>query len=367
MSKHHKRKNYGTQFFASPREGLTLEILAQAEKAGAKAGYAIAKEQLYRDTNGGVELTEEQSAELLAAAERAGAASALVAARKVLDKALRTSAIPDNPQSSFAQPPRPFEKPRKSFDQHVLTITSVEKLNPQIVRVIASAPNLDGYRSNGALDEYVKVFVADPRLGLEPPYDLRALRQRLPRTQVPRSKSYTIHWIDTVVPEIAIDFVVHGEPGTVGHWASTVQPGDPLVISPGRSKHALSLNADYFVLAADEAGLPAICKVLEALPATAQGIALIEVTDQQSVFDVKHPSGVVLRWLSRGSAPAGRSNILANAMQNLSLPHSDLGVIVHAERTAIKEINRIVQHWNVDKRSTHISSYWTLRGGEKRH
>ncbi|PQZ86828.1 hypothetical protein CQ012_12910 [Arthrobacter sp. MYb214] len=396
MSKHHKYKSYGPQYTVTPREGLTLEILAQAEKAGAKAGYAMAKEQLYRNIGNSSVLNEQETDELLAAAERAGAAAALTAARKVLDKTLRTSfkhyhhSTAQGPAQQLA--PQPFapaqtrsysetyEEPlaqhtpalgyldpsREKVDQHILTITRVEQLNDQMVRIIAGAPDLDGYRSNGAIDEYVKVFAADPALGLEPPYDLRALRQRLPRDQVPRSKSYTIRWINAVVPEIAIDFVVHGEPGTVGHWAGTAQPGDPLVISPSRSKSSLSLNADYYVLAADEAGIPAICKALEALPSDARGLALLEVADQNAMFDVKHPPGVDLRWLPRDGVPAGRSSLLADELRSLPLPPLRLGLIAHAERSTVKEISQVARHWHLDKRSSHISSYWTLREGRLR-
>lgn len=398
MSKHHKYKSYGPQYAVTPREGLTLEILAQAEKAGAKAGHAVAKEQLYRSIGNSSALNEQQTGELLAAAERAGAAAALSAARKVLDKTLRTSfkhyphapshapapASPVDPppwaptetDSSAETYEEPLaqhvpalghvEYPMKKVDQHVLTITRIERLNDQMVRIMAGAPDLDGYRSNGAIDEYVKVFVADSALGLVPPYDLRDLRRRLPREQVPRSKSYTVRWIDALVPEIAIDFVVHGEPGTVGHWAGTVQPGAPLVISPSRSKSSVSLNADYYVLAADEAGIPAISKALEALHPESQGVALLEVADQNAMFDVKHPPGVVLRWLSRDGAPAGRSTVLADELVSLPLPHSRIGVIAHAERSAVKEISRVVQRWNLDKRATHLSSYWTLREGRMR-
>lgn len=391
MSKHHKYKGYGPQYTVTPREGLTLEVLAQAEKAGAKAGYAVAKEQLYRNIGDNSMLNEQQTDELLAAAERAGAAAALAAARKVLDKTLRTSfkhyhhapaqaspaplapppAVPTETRSYAETYEEPIarhtpalgyqEPPRTKVDQHVLTITRVERLNDQMVRIIAGAPDLDGYRSNGAIDEYVKVFVADPALGLEPPYDMRDLRQRLPREKVPRSKSYTIRWIDALVPEIAIDFVVHGEPGTVGHWAGTVQPGAPLVISPPRSKSSLSLNADYYLLAADEAGIPAICKALEALPADAHGMALLEVADRDAMFDVKHPPGVDLRWLPRDGISAGRSTLLADELRSLPLPHLRIGLIAHAERSVVKEISQVARHWHLDKRSTHISSYWTLR------
>jgi len=388
MSKHHKHRGYGAQFSVSPKEGLTLEVLAMAEKAGAKAGYAVAKEELYRSISSNQFLNEQETDELLAAAQRAGSAAALAAARKVLDKTLRTSfnhhhrpadshlmgaTTPEPPANTYEEPLAKYspplgllDTPRAKVVQHVLTITRVQRLNDQMVRLIASAPNLDGYRSNSALDEHVKVFVADPALGLAPPYDVRALRHRLPREQVPRSKSYTIRWVDPVLNELAIDFVVHGEPGAVGHWAGMVQPGDPLVISPARSKSSPSLDASYYVLAADEAGLPAIAKVLEALPANAEGTALFEVADENAMFDVKHPEGVVLRWLSRGSMPAGKSNVLPSTLQSLALPAGQVGVIAHAERSTVKAISRITEYWHLDKHSSHISSYWTLREGRLR-
>ena len=391
MSKH-KYNKYGPQVSISAKEGLTLEVLKRAEKAGAQAGQATAKEHLYQSIARGSLLNEQQTDELLAAAERAGAAAALTAARKVLDKTLRTSFRPshyappapgaasdaapaaapetrpysetyEEPLARYSPPVRHVEAPRLKVDQHVLTVTRVQKLSDQLVRLVASAPKLDGYRSNGALDEYVKVYAADPALGLVPPYDLRELRQRLPREQVPRSKSYTIRWIDPVVDELAIDFVIHGEPGTVGHWAGTVEPGAALVISPARSKTSIQLGADYYVLAADEAGIPAISKILEALPEYAQGVALLEIADEGAMFDVKHPQGIDLRWLSRDGVPAGRSDVLAEAFQTLAVPRQGLGVVAHAERSTVKAISRICERWNLSKRSSHISSYWTLREG----
>lgn len=391
MSKH-KYNKYGPQVSISAKEGLTLEVLKLAEKAGAQAGQATAKEHLYQSIARGSLLNEQQTDELLAAAERAGAAAALTAARKVLDKTLRTSFRPshyappapgaasdaapaaaqetqpysetyEEPLARYSPPVSQVEAPRHKIDQHVLTITRVQKLSDQLVRLVASAPKLDGYRSNGALDEYVKVYAADPALGLVPPYDLRELRQRLPREQVPRSKSYTIRWIDPVVDELAIDFVLHGEPGTVGHWAGTVEPGAALVISPARSKTSIQLGADYYVLAADEAGIPAISKILETLPEHAQGVALLEIADERGMFDVKHPEGVELRWISRDGVPAGRSDVLAHAFQTLEIPNRSLSVVAHAERSSVKAISRICDRWNLSKRSSHISSYWTLRKG----
>lgn len=389
MSKHHKYRRYESSYMARPKDGIALEILANAEKAGAKAGYAAAKEQLYRSIGTSGAMGQAEIDELLAAAERAGAAAALASARKVLSKTLRTSFSPaatqltaplpsasqvdnyvsktepefsyEEPLAKYTPPIGNFYMPKGKTDQHVLTVTRVQKLSEQMVRVIASAPNLDGYRSNGALDEYVKVFVADPSLGLTPPYDIKSLRQRLPRGLMPRSKSYTIRWIDTLTDELAIDFVVHGEPGTIGHWAGTVEPGAALVISEARSKSSLRLASDFYVLAADEAGIPAISKILEALPADTAGFALLEVADEQAMFDVKHPPKVDLRWIARAGVPAGRSNVLLSAFQSLPMPDFNTTVVAHAERSTVKALGHVSDQWRIPKERRYISSYWTLR------
>lgn len=373
MSKHHKHRNYGTQFSITSREGLTLEILALAEKAGAKAGYNLAKEELYRSIGSDQLLDEQQTDELLAAAERAGAAAALVAARKVLDKTLRTS-FQQRPQPSTASPLADEATPanrvpvseshaalRNKVDQHVLRITRVERLNDQMVRIIASAPNLDGYRSNSALDEYVKVFVADPALELVPPYDMRDLRRRLPREHLPRSKSYTIRWVDRASEELAIDFVLHSGHGSVGAWASTAKPGDPLVISAARSKTSFTLPDGPVIFAADEAGIPAVSLALKRLSEQAIGLVFLEVASAQDTFDIPHPAGVNLHWVSRDGALAGANDLLVHALDSLPRPDPRTVVIAHAERTAAKKISRLVAGWGLEKKRVNVSSYWTLR------
>ncbi|WP_347038853.1 hypothetical protein AAHB37_01830 [Glutamicibacter halophytocola] len=100
MSKHHKHRGYGAQFSVSPKEGLTLEVLAMAEKAGAKAGYAVAKEELYRNIASSQFLNEQETDELLAAA----------AARRVSSSAGCSAQSPRQDASHFLQPPSPARR-----------------------------------------------------------------------------------------------------------------------------------------------------------------------------------------------------------------------------------------------------------------
>ncbi|WP_404288863.1 siderophore-interacting protein [Glutamicibacter arilaitensis] len=343
-----------------------LQTINRAERAGGKLGYKIAKKELKNARYEGFELSEQQSEELLVAAERAGAAAAVAAARRMLGKSLhkKQGKLPgeNTGHNQKIRPDRAEVAARnQGTGQHVLTVKRVEHLSSEMIRVIAGADQLAGFRPNGKADQYVKVYFADRELGLTAPYDLKALRHQLPRDQVPRTRSYTIRWVDRPAEELAIDFVVHGDRGSGGSWAAKVSPGDSLVISGPRGKFTPSTKAEYYLFAADEAGIPAVSVALSMLRADAQGIALLEVADAASEFEIDHPVGIELRWLHRNGLRPGTSDLLPPALHALGQPSSGTSVMAHAERSTAKAISNITAQWGLNKKYVHVSSYWTLR------
>ncbi|MGG5752135.1 SIP domain-containing protein [Zafaria sp. Z1313] len=116
-------------------------------------------------------------------------------------------------------------------------------------------------------------------------------------------------------PEIDIDFVMHvheedgrlvGGPASV--WAAGAVAGDPLTLLGPNGRLT---GPDYggiefrpgaarrLLLAGDETAAPAICSILDALPAGFTGDALIEVPTAADVLDGPSRSGVAVRWLPR--------------------------------------------------------------------
>ncbi|GAA1498135.1 SIP domain-containing protein [Paeniglutamicibacter kerguelensis] len=131
-------------------------------------------------------------------------------------------------------------------------------------------------------------------------------------------------------PEIDIDFVLHlrteggrltGGPATV--WAAQAQLGDELLIL---GPNAALCDANYggiefrpgtatrILLAGDETAAPAICSILESLPAGITGHALIEVPTTEDIQGSSTRSGVSVQWLPRGSHPHGE--LLASAVRS---------------------------------------------------
>ena len=60
-----------------------------------------------------------------------------------------------------------------------------------------------------------------------------------------------------------------------------------------------------FLLVADETAVPAALAILESLPATTTGAALLEVPHNGDALSVRAPAGVQVRWLPREGADVG--------------------------------------------------------------
>jgi NADPH-dependent ferric siderophore reductase len=113
---------------------------------------------------------------------------------------------------------------------------------------------------------------------------------------------------------LVVDFVLHLDHGATGPgsaWASRASVGDRLVLVAPRKGHPFGGiefapgNARLLLMAADETAVPAVCSILEDLPASARGVAFMEVPDPADAQEVDHPVGVEVVWLPRGEEPLG--------------------------------------------------------------
>jgi len=262
----------------------------------------------------------------------------------------------------------------KNRPQSVFVVERTERLSPHMVRVHLGGPAFDDFvagadpQSLAATDTYVKLLLAKPGLGLEPPYDLEALRETLPKQDRPARRTYTVRAVDHGTRTIAIDFVVHGVDGLAGPWAASAQPGDRLAMSfPGGGYAPSDDPAVTHVLLGDDSALPAIGAALEAMHAAATGVALVEVAGPGDEQTIRHPAGVDLRWLHRDATGAEPGTLLLAAAGALSRPSSPVQVFAHGERAAMKAIRRLLQdEWQLEKRDLSLSAYWALGRAEDR-
>ncbi|ADG78972.1 Siderophore-interacting protein OS=Tsukamurella paurometabola (strain ATCC 8368 / DSM / CCUG 35730 / CIP 100753 / JCM 10117 / KCTC 9821 / NBRC 16120 / NCIMB 702349 / NCTC 13040) OX=521096 GN=Tpau_2366 PE=4 SV=1 [Tsukamurella paurometabola] len=229
-------------------------------------------------------------------------------------------------------------KPRRTRPQYQLTVVRTERLSEHLVRVVAEGdalatfgdPELPGLPST---DSYVKLLFGDV------------------------TRTYTVRSFDRPARRITIDFVVHGDEGLAGPWAQRAEPGDSITLMGPGGSYTPDPDAAWHLLAGDLSAVPAIASALEALPADAHGLALIETTDGERI-ELAAPSGIEVRWLT--NPDTADTEFLSRAVRTARWPE-DRGtahVFAHGERESIKAIRRVLRELGLPRERLSISGYW---------
>ncbi|MDT5004743.1 MAG: hypothetical protein QOJ24_1919 [Mycobacterium sp.] len=253
---------------------------------------------------------------------------------------------------------------------HTFEVLRTENLTPHIVRVVLGGSGFDTFTPNGYTDAYVKiVFVRDDvdAATLPQPLTLDSFNA-LPVEHRPTVRTYTVRNVDTERRELTIDFVVHGEHGVAGPWASAATPGQRAFLMGPSGAYAPDPAADWHLIAGDEAALPAIGAALEALPDNAVGKVFIEVAGPEDEIPLAAPDGVGVNWIYRGGradlVPEDRagdfSPLIAAVKETNWLPgqvqvfiHGEAQAVMHNLRPYIRKDRGVEAKW-----ANSISGYW---------
>jgi NADPH-dependent ferric siderophore reductase len=246
------------------------------------------------------------------------------------------------------------ERPERPVTTGV--VRRVEQLTPHVIRVVVGGAGLATISAGTYTDQYVKLQFPRPGVFYPEPFDLRAVRA-MPREQWPVVRTYTIRrWVPDV-PEMWIDFVVHGDKGVAGLWAVRARPGDPVLFVGPSGAYSPDPAADWHLLVGDESALPAISAALEAMPVNAVARVFVEVAEPAEQQKLDLPGGAELVWLHRGDRPVGEA--LVQAVRELAFPVGQVRAFVHGEAGFVKELRghlRRDRGLSMDQLS--ISGYW---------
>ncbi|ARP73963.1 NADPH-dependent ferric siderophore reductase [Streptomyces pluripotens] len=232
-----------------------------------------------------------------------------------------------------------------------------ERLTPHMQRVVLGGEGLSGFAADTCTDHYVKLLFAPAGVTYPEPFDLERIRAEFPREQWPVTRTYTVRAWDGEHRELTLDFVVHGDEGLAGPWATRVRPGETVRFMGPGGAYAPAPDADWHLLAGDESALPAIARALENLPTGARVHAFVEVQgpDEEQKID----SDVAVVWLHRGDRPVGKA--LLEAVQALDFPGGRPHAFVHGEAGFVKELRRLLRiERQLPREDLSISGYWRL-------
>ena len=244
--------------------------------------------------------------------------------------------------------------PRQRVLRHA-TVTSSERVSPQLIRLTFDSPDLIGL-DLPFTDHYVKLLFPPQDAPYSHPVDPEQAATQYPEHR-PVTRTYSLRYRDTVSGTMALDFVTHGDTGLAGPWAQRANPGDAISYFGPGGAWAPSADYDHFVLVGDEAASPAICAALDEFPEGATGVAFLEVAEQSAVFDIPEPDGVQIVWVFRDGAPFGQR--LAQAVRASQIAEGRTGWFVHGVAEMVKDLRRhLFVERGVSKSDASISGYW---------
>jgi len=258
-------------------------------------------------------------------------------------------------------------RPRAPRPQIILEVVRSSWVTPHLVRLTLGGPGFADFQPKEATDSYVKISFAKPELGLEPPYDLAALRETLAPADLPVTRTYTVRRVDQAAGTMDIDFVVHGDEGIAGPWAAAAQPGDRVVLAGPGGAYRPDPTADWHLFAGDESAIPAIAAALEALPADAKGLAFLEIGGRDDLVDLDHPTGVQLIWVGRAARDESTAALLATAISGHPWPDGRVQVFAHGERESMKALREVfLTQRGLVRSQLSLSGYWAYGRTEDR-
>ena len=236
-------------------------------------------------------------------------------------------------------------------------VTRVEQLTPHMVRVVVGGDALRGITAGDSTDHYVKVVFAKPGVAYPEPFDMGEIRSSVPREDWPVIRTYTIRrWLPEV-PEMWVDFVVHGDEGVAGPWAAAARPGDLFRFMGPGGGYAPDPGADWHLLAGDESALPAIAATLEGMPAGARVRVFVEVADAAEEVKLETDADADITWLHRGDRPVGAP--LVEAVRGHEFPPGRVQAFVHGEATFVKDLRAYLKvERGIPMDQLSISGYW---------
>lgn len=241
----------------------------------------------------------------------------------------------------------------------VAQVVRREQLTPSMLRITVADDDLAPL-ADARPGAYVKLVLAPP-----------GERPSLPRlhgpswpegTPRPPRRSFTIRRFDAATGELAIDFALHD--GLASDWARSATIGDPIgLIGPADLR--FQPTGEHLVLAADDAGLPALAAIVEALPPSCRADAFVEVDDADHEVAIDAGAHVSVTWLHRHATPAHESELLWRAVVDWPWPGPGTQGWAAAETVVARRIRTYLR----DERGLglgeyYASAYW--RAGHER-
>ncbi|TDK38959.1 siderophore-interacting protein [Rhizobium deserti] len=191
-----------------------------------------------------------------------------------------------------------IERVRHELKRRELTVRSVEKLTPNMLRIALVGEDLADFLS-ASPDDHVKIF--------------------LPTAEgEPERRDYTPRRYDTAARELVLDFAVH-EAGPATQWALEAQVGSRLSIGGPRGSAVIS-GVKHWILVGDETALPSMGRRVEEAGPDETFTVIGAVTGSQEEQTFETAAQLRTIWVHRPLSAAANASDIISVLNTVDIP-----------------------------------------------
>jgi NADPH-dependent ferric siderophore reductase len=232
-------------------------------------------------------------------------------------------------------------RPPRDRTPRVARVISKRQITPSMVRVVFGGEGLQGFGAGEFTDHYVKLQI--------PEDGERA-----------RTRTYTVRAWDAQRGELTIDFVVHGDEGFAGPWATAAQPGDTLELNGPGGAYAPDPDAAWHLMVGDPAVIPAISASLARVPEGVPVHVLIEVDGPEDEQPLETPGDLHVTWTHGGPGS------IVERVESYTFPDGPVSAFVHGEASTVRAVRRhLLVERAIPREAISVSGYWKRRRTEE--
>ena len=232
-----------------------------------------------------------------------------------------------------------IERVRHELKRRSLTVESIGRVTPGMLRVVFSGEELTGFISL-APDDHVKIFVPTPAGEVE-------------------RRDYTPRRFDAKGRSLTIDFAVH-DAGPATRWALGARMGDRLEIAGPRGSAVVSPDVRQWLLIGDETALPAIGRRIEEAEAGVRIISAAAVTGPQERQGFETSAELTALWAYRPVSAGDDPGALLSLLEPIDLlPETFVWIAAEAS------VARAIRNYLVEQKGHPLgwmkaAGYWMM-------
>jgi NADPH-dependent ferric siderophore reductase len=251
---------------------------------------------------------------------------------------------------------------KKNIKRKVFKLKERQFITPHFIRLTLGNDEVSDFK-NTTVGVNNKIFIAPEGCDKVylPEFDFeKGTWKPMDLSIKPTIRTYTHRGINLKKNELYIDFVAHGDEGPASDFALNAPIGAELGIAMGCDSTELFPQADTYLLVGDATAIPVLASILEALPASVKGHAVIEVETEEDIQNLTTLADIDFVWLIN-STP-GKNSELAQKVKHIVETKDNMltkFAYIAAEFSTVKELRSYLRkdkRWEKDE--LYAYSYW---------